>query len=56
MPKISADECVSCSSCLGVCPTQAIFMDDNDKAEIDQNKCTNCGACLGTCPTGAIKE
>ena len=50
--KIS-DACVSCCSCVGDCPNEAISEKDGQYG-IDPAKCTDCGACVATCPTEAI--
>lgn len=47
--------CVSCGTCVGVCPEQAIMMhldakDSNYYPIVDNIKCTNCGACGAVCP------
>ncbi|MCF0145807.1 MAG: 4Fe-4S binding protein [Eubacterium sp.] len=55
MARIITDECVSCGTCAGDCPVEAISMGDS-QYEIDPDKCIDCGACEGSCPTGAIVE
>lgn len=54
MYKIS-DECISCGSCAGGCPVEAISEGDG-KYEIDSSVCIECGACADTCPVGAISQ
>lgn len=49
--KIS-DECISCGSCEGECPVNAISAGDG-KYEINADVCVECGACAGVCPVGA---
>ncbi len=46
--------CDGCEKCLGVCPVDAIVMNDDDKAGIKETLCIGCGACISSCPTGAI--
>ena len=54
---VISDECVSCGSCAGVCPMEAIDMDDAaGHYMIDQDKCIGCGSCVDTCPMGAISQ
>jgi len=48
-----SDACVSCGSCAGNCPVEAISEKDG-QYRIDPDKCTDCGACVGSCPTEAI--
>lgn len=47
------DECISCGTCAGACPAEAIDMGD-DKYVIDQDKCVSCGTCKDVCPVEAI--
>ncbi len=51
--KIS-DECVSCGSCAGECPAEAIS--EGTPYSIDAGKCVSCGACESVCPASAISE
>lgn len=55
MAYVITDECVSCGSCEGECPSDAISEGDG-KYVIDASACVDCGACAGICPTEAIKE
>lgn len=47
------DSCVSCGTCAGECPVEAISAGDTTY-EIDADKCIDCGTCAGVCPTEAI--
>ncbi len=40
--------CVSCMSCVRVCPTSALTMQDH-RISIDDSKCINCAQCIRTC-------
>ncbi len=55
MPWVDEEQCGGCGSCVDVCPTEAITLNDNNIAVIDMNKCEDCGACIDACPTEAIK-
>ena len=55
MSRIINDECISCGSCEGECPTNAISS-GADHYEISADACIDCGACEPACPVGAIKE
>ena len=46
--------CVKCGTCIKVCPTDAITIDENE-FKIDLNKCMFCGNCQYYCRIGAIK-
>ncbi len=43
-----AHSCVGCGTCLGQCPTDAIYIEE--VAWIDAEKCEHCGSCIGPCP------
>jgi len=47
-------KCISCESCLVLCPQDAIEM-ENDTIIIDRNLCDLCGRCAEGCPTRAFK-
>ncbi len=51
--KIDKDTCTGCETCVGVCPTEAIAM-DNGVAVVSEGDCVDCGACVGECPCDAI--
>lgn len=53
MARVITDECVSCGTCVGECPVDAISEGDG-KYEIAADTCVDCGACEDACPTGAI--
>ena len=55
MPWVEAELCEGCGVCVDECPNDAISMDDDDVAQVDNSKCTNEGACMENCPTDAIK-
>lgn len=44
--------CIGCTSCLKVCPTEAIRLRDG-KARIIGEKCIDCGECIRICPNHA---
>lgn len=53
MAYVITDECVSCGTCAGECPVEAISEGD-DTYVIDADTCVDCGTCAGVCPTEAI--
>ncbi len=52
--KIEPSKCISCHTCMSVCPVGAIGMAQDGKCTIDSAKCMSCGTCVGVCPVGAI--
>ena len=51
---VEKNKCTGCTSCMNICPKQAITMNENEDGFkypiIDQDKCVNCGLCKKTCP------
>lgn len=52
--KVDAEKCTGCETCVDVCPSEAIRMED-DIAVIDEDLCVDCEACVDECPAEAIK-
>lgn len=55
MAYVITDECVSCGTCAGECPVEAIA-EGESIYEIDADTCVDCGTCITVCPTEAIVE
>lgn len=51
---VNNDKCISCMTCLKVCPYGAPFVNPDHKAEIAGAKCMGCGICTSECPAKAI--
>ncbi len=47
--------CLGLGSCMKVCPTDAIYYDDEGLVRVDRDKCIGCEQCVNVCPTGVIK-
>ena len=47
--------CLGLGSCMKVCPTDAIYYDDEGLVRVDREKCIGCGKCVDVCPTGVMK-
>ena len=52
---VNKSKCISCGSCVEICPVGAIYFGDDGRAQIDEEKCIKCGSCEATCPVDAIK-
>ena len=52
------DSCQGCMShpCQAVCPKDAVYLDKEKHAVIDQDKCIKCGRCVNQCPYHAITK
>lgn len=51
--EIDLDQCIGCSRCMKICPTEAIRI-RGGKARIQEHRCIDCGKCHESCPTKAI--
>ena len=49
--RLNAKTCVGCLSCVGFCPTEAMFTVIGEPIPF---KCIACGVCVKTCPAGAL--
>lgn len=52
--RINEAECVSCLTCLSVCPYGVPAVKKGDVVEIDISQCQSCGICASECPAMAI--
>lgn len=53
--RIDQSRCISCMTCVTVCPYSAPFVNIDRKAEIAAAKCMGCGICASECPARAIE-
>jgi len=51
---VDPDKCISCMTCVHVCPYMAPRIGKNEKAEIQGAVCMGCGSCSAECPAKAI--
>ena len=49
------EECIGCSLCAQICPTEAIPFTPHERHVIDNAACVRCDMCRSGCPTGAVK-
>jgi ferredoxin len=50
---IDAWLCHACGACVGICPTNALFLFDMT-LRVNDELCSQCGQCVKTCPVGAL--
>jgi heterodisulfide reductase subunit A-like polyferredoxin len=51
---VDQDKCISCMTCMHVCPYNAPGVNLDNKAEIQGGACMGCGSCASECPAMAI--
>jgi ferredoxin len=52
--KVDKEKCTGCAACVLVCPSGAITIKADGKAEVDPEFCISCGNCKQACEHGAI--
>ena len=52
---VDPDKCVSCMTCVHVCPYMAPTIGENNKAKVESAVCMGCGSCTAECPAKAIQ-
>jgi len=51
---VDPDKCISCMTCVHVCPYLAPRIGEDNKAEVQAAVCMGCGSCAAECPAKAI--
>ncbi len=51
---VDPDKCISCMTCVHVCPYLAPNVDKDNKAPVQGAVCMGCGSCTAECPSKAI--
>jgi ferredoxin len=51
---LNEEECVVCGLCVGVCPTEALYLKDWELI-FDKEKCVLCENCVRACPVRVIE-
>ncbi|MFX1320158.1 MAG: ATP-binding protein [Promethearchaeota archaeon] len=54
LAQIDPDLCIGCGTCIEKCYNNAIFLNDENKAERIKEFCIGCGVCAYFCPENAI--
>jgi len=53
--KHNREVCMSCLSCLRLCPYGSPYIDEDGKVSHNEVKCMGCGICAGVCPAKAFQ-
>jgi Na+-translocating ferredoxin:NAD+ oxidoreductase RNF subunit RnfB len=53
--KVCEFGCLGLGSCMKVCPTDAIYYEENGQVRVDRDRCISCEKCVEVCPTGVMK-
>jgi heterodisulfide reductase subunit A-like polyferredoxin len=51
---VDPQKCISCMTCVHVCPFMAPQVGENNKSEVQDTVCMGCGTCSAECPAKAI--
>jgi formate hydrogenlyase subunit 6/NADH:ubiquinone oxidoreductase subunit I len=56
--EVDMDKCISCGSCVALCPVEAITQAEDLSVVFEKEKClgSTCSACVDACPSRAIKS
>ncbi len=56
--EVDMDKCLSCGSCVALCPVEAITQAEDLSVVFEKEKClgSTCSACVDACPARAIKS
>ena len=53
-PLIRRNKCTNCGLCVETCPEDAMVLDDDGVAVIDEARCIGCGECIAQCSSDAV--
>ncbi len=56
--EVDSEKCISCGSCVALCPVEAITIGEDSSVVFNKEKCvgSTCSACVDACPARAIKS
>ena len=56
--EVDMEKCISCGSCVALCPVEAITLAEDSSVVFNKDKCvgSTCSACVDACPVRAIKS
>jgi ferredoxin len=47
-------KCIDCGACISLCPTDALYFNEEIRLEFSKEKCISCLLCVDSCPRYAI--
>ncbi len=56
MPWVNQEMCTGCGICVDECPVDAIKLDSDQRASINDPECIRCGRCHDVCPQEAVRH
>ena len=54
--KVDFDICIDCGACVSLCPTDALYLNIQERLEFLEDKCISCLLCIDSCCRKAIEE
>lgn len=48
-------DCIGCTACKTICPSNAVIGEKNEQHAIREDVCIECGACGRVCPSNAVE-
>lgn len=51
---IDTANCVGCGTCVDSCPNEALVVNDDEIAVVNEDECVECGTCVDECPNECI--
>jgi len=53
---VDIEKCIDCGACISLCPTDALYFNNEERLEFSYESCIGCLLCLDSCPRYAIEE
>ena len=56
--EVDSEKCISCGSCVSLCPVEAITFSEDMSVVFTKEKCvgSTCSTCVDACPARAIRS
>ncbi len=53
---VDIEKCIDCGACISLCPTDALYFNNEERLGFSYESCIGCLLCLDSCPRYAIEE